>query len=106
MDTAAILKIHETICAECREIMQRKQADYAGGTGLTPFRNFDLAPTLGICSREEGMLIRLSDKVSRIATLMRHPAQVKDESLRDTVRDLINYAVLIEASLIESKANT
>ena len=39
--------------------------------------------------------IRLSDKLNRVKALTRGDSQkVKDESLRDTLLDLANYAIL------------
>ena len=44
---------------------------------------------------EDGLLvakIRLGDKYKRFATLINKPAQVGDESIIDTLKDLANYA--------------
>lgn len=39
--------------------------------------------------------IRLSDKLSRFKTLSKNPVQqVQDESMRDTLLDLANYAIM------------
>ena len=39
--------------------------------------------------------IRLGDKLNRFKTLSRKPEQqVRDESLRDTLLDLANYAIM------------
>ena len=57
--------------------------------------NLKVAEILGIVSTaERGILVRLSDKFMRMISLMEpgvDPANV-GESLRDTVKDLHNYA--------------
>jgi len=68
-------KIHE----ECLSISKRKNADY-GSEGLKRF---------GVM----GITTRISDKTDRLVNLTwRKQAEVKDESIEDTLKDLINYA--------------
>ena len=38
--------------------------------------------------------IRMEDKISRLRTLLTTDAQVKDESIEDTLRDIIGYCIL------------
>ena len=38
--------------------------------------------------------IRLSDKLERLKRLTKAEAEVKDESIRDTLIDLANYAIM------------
>jgi len=79
-----------------------KNSDYAGS--VDPFKNFKMCEQLGICPVEEGMLVRMSDKMSRISTLIgeNKEAVVTDEKLEDTLIDLANYAVILKCYL-ESK---
>ncbi len=75
----------------CIEISRKKNADYSAG--LDPFKNFRLAG-------EYGFTVRLSDKVSRLMSLMEPGAvvpEVQDESIDDTIDDLINYGLLLRA---------
>lgn len=45
-------------------------------------------------------MVRISDKISRLATLLDvREAQVKDESVADTIRDAINYLAILLAYL-------
>ena len=77
------------------DLMMKKNADYAGKED--PFRNFRAIETMGL-SVEQGILVRMSDKFSRIGTLLSDQsseAQVKDESIEDTLLDLINYANIL-----------
>jgi hypothetical protein len=56
--------------------------------------NLKVAEVLGIVpTAERGILVRLSDKMMRLISLMSpgEEAAVKNESVRDTVRDFHNY---------------
>ena len=75
-------EIHAQICAELNATYKRKNADYGDSFSLL---------------REEypdAILIRLTDKLNRLKTLFTSEAQVTDESVRDTLLDLANYAIL------------
>lgn len=77
-------------------IMLKKNADYAK---TDPFGNFKLVEELGITNVEKGILVRMADKISRITNLIDKEAQVKDESIEDTLQDLANYAVILKIYL-------
>lgn len=102
MNRDELLEFHEKMNADCVEIMQRKNSDYTGGDGDTPFKNFELVERLGITDVPTAMLVRMSDKMSRIITFVQGGEyKVKDESFRDTVVDLRNYLVLLAAYLTD-----
>lgn len=87
--------------AECVEISRKKNADYTGGNE-NPFANFQSVESLGI-KTEQGFLTRMMDKMARIGSYVsKGELQVKDESVKDTLRDLANYACLL-SGYIESK---
>ena len=87
------LERHAEICAELYDVYRRKNADYGDSFGET-FRK------LGIISA----VTRITDKVNRLQSLCVRAAQVSDESVRDTLLDLANYAVM---SVIElERSNT
>jgi hypothetical protein len=75
---------HTKICAELTDLYTRKNQDYGNS-----FHDSYI---------EEGMSmarIRLGDKLNRFKTLTRNNQQsVKDESIRDTLIDLANYAIM------------
>ncbi len=75
---------HARICDEMNKIYAKKNHDY-GDAFSTSFK-------------EEGMAtarIRLGDKFNRFKTLSRcEGRQVADESIRDTLLDLANYAIM------------
>jgi len=82
------------------ETMLKKNADYTGNRGA--FDNFTTVEKQGICSTEEGILVRMQDKMCRIITLLNNEAQVKDEAIVDTLQDLANYAIILKC-YIENK---
>lgn len=47
--------------------------------------------------------VRISDKMNRIKSLTKKPAQVKDESINDTLLDMATYCVMTISWLNKSK---
>jgi len=93
-----LLRYHNDICKEAQELMSLKNKDYAGNGGLTPFANFTRVEAMGVCSTEQGFLVRLTDKMSRLSSFVESgKMNVADESFRDTIVDVINYMVLLSA---------
>ena len=82
-------------CDEALQIVQTKNQDYADGED--PFQNFRMVEDAGLCSLEQGVAVRMSDKLQRIFNLLPRDAeaQVEDESLEDTLLDLMNYANIL-----------
>ena len=79
------LERHAEICEELHKLYVKKNHDYGD--------------SFHISFAEEGMAmprIRLSDKLNRFKTLTRPDKQnlVSNESLRDTLIDLANYAIM------------
>lgn len=100
MNREELLKYHQTLCSKAFALMQKKNADYAGRSGEEPFANFTRCEAMGICKTEAGMLVRMTDKMSRLSSFVESGTlQVKDESVEDTCLDLINYAVLFYSYL-------
>ena len=98
MTREELLKHHEIICKQARDLMDKKNRDYAGNDGLEPFANFTRVESMGICSTEQGFMVRLTDKMSRISSILESGKNhVKDESFEDTMVDVINYIVLLSA---------
>lgn len=75
---------HMEIVTEMNKLYERKNKDYGDSFHLSFL--------------EEGMAmarIRLVDKLNRFKTLTKSDHQeVKDESIRDTLIDLANYAIM------------
>lgn len=60
-------------------------------------KNHDYGNSFGDQLAEDGPIvfkIRMKDKISRLCTLLTTDAQVKDESIEDTLRDIIGYCIL------------
>lgn len=97
MNRPELLKLHDELCKEAKKIMEIKNHDYAGGKHETiPFANFTRVESMGICSTERGLLVRMTDKMSRLSTFCQEGEfKVRDESLRDTILDTINYGILL-----------
>lgn len=78
------LILHAAICDELKDLYRRKNTDYGDSFHKTFL--------------EEGLAmsrIRLSDKIERFKRLTKSGEQnVKDESVRDTLIDLANYAIM------------
>lgn len=101
--TSDLLAFHEFLTDAARSLMVRKNNDYAGSSGTQPFKNFELCSAMGLTTTEVGMAVRLSDKIQRLSHLLSGQKMlVTDESLRDTLLDIINYTVLIGA-YVDSK---
>lgn len=75
---------HKKLCEELNALYAKKNHDYGDSFSQT--------------FKEEGMAmprIRLMDKLNRFKKLSRADnAQVKDESMRDTLLDVANYALM------------
>lgn len=76
-------KKHKQICNELSNIYKAKNHDYGDSFGETYKK-------LGIISA----VTRITDKVNRLQSLCIKEQKVKDESLRDTLMDLANYAIM------------
>lgn len=79
------IDLHRKICGELNALYERKNADYGDSFHLS--------------FQEEGMAmprIRLGDKFNRfkILTRLKEGPMVNDESIRDTLIDLANYAIM------------
>jgi hypothetical protein len=82
------------------DILKRKNADYSGKEDT--YANFQYCEKLGLCSTEAGIMVRISDKMTRISNLLKQDAKVKEETIKDTLLDMANYAMIL-ASYIEDK---
>jgi hypothetical protein len=48
-------------------------------------------------------VVRMSDKMERLKSLTKKKTQVKDESVKDTLLDLANYAIMTVMHLNKEK---
>ena len=98
IDSAWLLKFVEAKATALVDTVRRKNADYSGAAP-DPFGNFRNVEDLGIATVEQGFLTRMTDKLARAASLTKpgKTAQVKDESVEDTLFDLAAYSFLLAA---------
>lgn len=90
----SFLKFQKDSFMELYKLTKAKNNDYAGQSN-NPFLNFLATEMLGNTTVEQGMIVRMLDKVTRIINLTKHEAMVRDESIEDTLKDLSNYAMLM-----------
>ena len=74
---------HAKICKELNDLYVKKNHDY-GDSCHTTFQKYGLTMSA----------IRLGDKFQRFESLIKQDQQVKDESIRDTLIDMANYAIM------------
>ena len=83
------VEAHRMICNRLNQTYETKNHDY--GDGFAQLRK----------RQPNAILVRLFDKYMRLETLLSgKKAQVKDESIDDTLMDLANYAIM---ELVERK---
>lgn len=75
--------MHRKICEELTELYRKKNHDYGDSFHLS-YAKWGLPMAA----------IRLEDKLNRFETLIKAEREVKDESIRDTLIDLANYAIM------------
>lgn len=77
---------HVKIVTGLSELYKAKNTDYGDSVHETYMK-------YGLTS----FLVRMEDKISRLRSLSQKPAEeqrIKDESIRDTLLDLANYAII------------
>lgn len=76
------------------EIYEKKNADYGDSFSKT-YAEFGLTSAA----------VRINDKNERFKKLIKQEAQVKDESIEDTLLDLANYSVLTLMELMNCETH-
>lgn len=74
---------HKLICDELNKIYIAKNKDYGNSFG-EQFKEHGIGPSV----------FRLDDKMRRLKQITKDDAQVKDETIEDTLMDLANYAIM------------
>jgi len=100
--TEELFQLHIDLTERSRLLMARKNHDYSK---IGPFDNFKVCEALQITSAENGIIIRIGDKLSRLASIFEKGVQVNEESIDDTILDIINYAVLLYGVHLDRKQN-
>lgn len=84
LDDLNNVQIHEKVCQELTETYKKKNSDYGNSFENSLDKHGFIAG-----------IVRMDDKMSRLISLNSKNEQlVLDESLRDTLMDLANYAIM------------
>ena len=86
--------MHKKICDELTELYRKKNHDY-GDSFHKSFIKWGWPM----------VAIRLEDKLNRFETLIKSEGEVKDETIRDTLLDLSNYAIMTVMEMGEERSN-
>jgi len=95
--TNPLIETVETLFNEALGLLKKKNHDYTPKDD--PISNFRLADTLGITSTERAIMVRLMDKITRIAVGLNKDYMVKDEKMKDNILDAINYLGILYYAL-------
>lgn len=99
-----ISKKYLELLKQMEEIHKAKSAGYSGKANPDPWANFRKAELLGVPAWK-GCLIRLSDKFSRMTSLVSDPSNDEcGENLKDTLIDLSAYALIAICLIQETEA--
>jgi len=93
MNKEQLIKNIESVAATLVATLKRKNADY-GSSFSTLYERIGMPYAYG----------HLAEKLERIWSLMNRDAQVKDESLKDSLYDLAGYAILTLAHAEQKSA--
>jgi len=93
------LEHFDTFVASMRRVLESKGNDYANDDRLS---NFKLSGAIsGICA-EKCCLNLIAIKVARLGVLLNSGNVPNNESVRDSIKDLANYAVLLDMIISEN----
>jgi len=105
MTSKQLIELHDQTCKSCRDIMLKKNNDYTGGKKATDiFANFNSSKILDI-HPVQGLLLRVIDKVQRIRSFTNDKElSVPNETVEDACDDIVNYAILAKAMLLDERS--
>jgi len=94
------LALQKQIIDKANSILLAKRHDYSGADD--PFGNFRKSNLFGV-EPWRGVMVRLSDKLSRIQSIMEAggKSRVVNETLEDTFADLVNYSCILAGLCFE-----
>jgi len=94
-------EVFYTLLDEMKQVHNAKRHDYADKADV--FKNFRLSEMGGIPAWK-GCAVRIGDKFSRLMSFLKQEElKVKDESIKDTLIDLANYALICAILYDEEK---
>jgi hypothetical protein len=106
MNTKEFLERCENLYKKCLITLKKKNEDYSGDND-NAYRNFEAVERFNITELETGIMVRLTDKFTRIANLVnKRDPSVKDESIKDSIEDAINYLAILYVSYERKDTDT
>lgn len=100
-DNVLLIDLEEAF-TKCMSMAAKKNADYAGEETKDVYKNFRNSVAVGV-SPERAILVRLMDKITRVSNLLDQENHVKDESIEDTLLDMVNYSAILLSYLKRNK---
>ncbi len=100
-DFSVFLQDTQTMLDRCMSLLKSKSNDYAEGSDA--FINFKTAAQIAGISPEQTLLTLLGMKISRLTQLIGKGKRAKNESVEDTMLDIINYVVLLRGMMQEQE---
>ncbi len=96
-------EIHfDKFVSRMREIILSKGDDYANADRLSNFKNAGSVAGIGA---ELNCLSLIGTKVARLGVLLNSKEKPKNESIKDSLIDLANYAILLDMIISENTVN-
>lgn len=89
----------ESFTKRMSEVLLSKGDDYANADRLS---NFKLAGSICGLSPAQNCLSLIATKVARLGVLLKSETEPNNESIRDSILDLANYASLLDMIVLES----
>jgi len=89
------------LMAKIRDIQISKSGDYAK-VDEDVLSNFKVAGNVAGLNAQLNCLSLISTKVARLGVLLNSGKKPNNESIRDSVEDLINYSILLDMILSEN----
>ena len=99
MNTEKFLENIKLTFEEAYNLIVIKNKDYAD---QDPFKNFRMSQQVGV-EPARAILVRISDKLSRVSNLLDKEPSVSNERIEDTLNDIINYSAILKAYLNGNK---
>lgn len=103
-DFSAFVQDTQALFTRCVDMLRNKSNDYAEGQDA--FLNFKTAAQIAGISPEQTLLTLLGMKMSRLTQLVSKGKSAKNESVEDTLLDIINYVVLLRGMMKEQESSS
>jgi hypothetical protein len=93
----------EKVLNSCLELIKKKNHDYAEDSDI--FSNFDFAAKTSGVSASQALMAIVGVKISRLSQLVGNGKEPVNEKIDDTIKDVINYMLLLRGILSRNQLN-